>query len=205
MAGKQTKKKTSKKSPGKKKNKGGRPSKLPGIDYKQVELLAGFGLIDKQIAQVLNICEKTLNTYKKDKRFLQSIKRGKIKADLEVVKSLFKRATGYFYDEVTKEPMFVVKKVKGEQKKIVLKKELVVSKIVTKHVIPDVIADIYWTKNRMKKSQGYEDDWKDRQEVKHSGEVSDGRLEVLDGLRAINEKERKKVLSAISEALNKKK
>lgn len=207
MAKKQVKKKTSKKKPAvKKKDKGGRPSKLPDIDFKMVEELAGFGLIDVQIATILKISRSTLSLWKlKSNKFSDTIKRGKLKADLKVVKSLFKRANGYNYEEVTKEPTFVIKKINGEKKKICIDKKLIVTKIVTKHVIADTIAGIYWTKNRMKKKQGYEDDWKDKQEVEHSGDVGSGRLELLDVLRTVDEKDRKKILSVLNEAINKKK
>lgn len=190
-----------KKATTKKKNKGGRPSKLQTIDYEQVELLAGFGLIDKQIAQILKINERTFHRYKKSTKFCQSIKKGKLKANLEVVKSLYKRAVGYIYDEVTKEPVIVVKQEKGEQKKYVMKEELIITKVVTKQVVPDTIAGIYWTKNRMKMKQGYEDDWRDRQEIEHSGEIKSDRSEVIAGLTALSDKKKQKILKTIREAI----
>lgn len=72
--------------------KRGRPSKYPKINLKQVETLASRGLIDSEIAMILNISERTLNYYKKKKEFLQAIKKGKVKADLQIINSLFEKA-----------------------------------------------------------------------------------------------------------------
>lgn len=75
-----------------KKRKKGRPSKLEQIDLKQVEALAGLGLKDTEIANVLGVSEKTLNTYKKNPYFLQSLKTGKDKADANVARALYNNA-----------------------------------------------------------------------------------------------------------------
>ena len=74
--------------------KRGRPKKLENIDLAEVEKLAALGLTDEEISSWLNICRATLSNYKKDeKQFLDTIKRGKEKADANVVRSLYKRAT----------------------------------------------------------------------------------------------------------------
>ena len=190
-----------KKTTTKKKNKGGRPPALSSKNLEQIELLAGFGLIDRQIAQVLGICEKTLNNYKKKPEFLQSLKKGKLLADVEVIKSLHKRATGYTYDEVTREPVILEKVVGGKKKKKVESTKLVITKIVTKQVAPDTTAGIYWSKNRMKKDQGYKDDWRDKQELALSGEVKTDRSEVMAELGALDDKKKAKVLKVIREAM----
>ena len=76
------------------KKKAGQPSKYKTIDLAEVEKLGALGLTDQEIAEWLGICRATLSTYKKnEKEFLDSIKRGKQKADSQVVKSLYKRAT----------------------------------------------------------------------------------------------------------------
>ena len=79
----------------------GRPHKKPGAKRKpvptnleQIEILAGFGLTEEEIAAVLGVCRTTLVRWKKrSKDFEEALKRGKAKADLLIVKSLYSRAT----------------------------------------------------------------------------------------------------------------
>lgn len=63
--------------------------------------------------------------------------------DALVEKALYQRATGYVYEEVTKE---------------LIDGELQVKKVVQKQVAPDISAQIYWLKNRQP------DRWRDKQE-----------------------------------------
>lgn len=145
---------------GKKQPKGGRPSKyethvLPRMV--EIEGWARDGLIDEQIAKNLGVALSTFMTYKKKYPELSdALKRNKEVADREVENALFKRAVGYKYEEITRE----------------LKKDpdtdelsLVVTKVVTKEVVPDVTAQIFWLKNRKPK------EWRDRQEIEHSGDL----------------------------------
>jgi len=134
-----------------KKNKGGRPSKKDTISLTQLETLAGLGLTMEEMSQVLGINVDTLYTYQKDPKFSEVIKRGKVKADQKVVKSLYKRACGYKYDEVTQE---------------IREGELKVTKVVTKEIHPDTTAQIFWLKNRRS------NDWRDKQEMKVSGSLT---------------------------------
>lgn len=126
---------------GKNKKGAGRPSKKDNINFPQLlKMLASFGLTDKQISKAVGICEKTLNNYKKDKKIIQSLKKGKEISDKEVVKSLYKRALGYKYIETHKNKKGVIK-------------------IIEKEVSPDVLACIFWLKNRLP------NDWRDKREV----------------------------------------
>jgi len=71
----------------------GRPKKLKDISLKEVEKLAALGLTDEEIASWLGICRATLSNYKKqEKEFLDTIKRGKLKSDSNVIKSLYQKA-----------------------------------------------------------------------------------------------------------------
>jgi len=74
--------------------KRGRPPKYDKVDLSLVQSLASLGLIDKEIAIILDISERTLNYYKKKPEFLQSIKKGKLKADIQITKSLYNKAKG---------------------------------------------------------------------------------------------------------------
>jgi len=119
-----------------------------------VEAWARNGLTDEQIAKNLGISKDTFYKYKKEYTdFSDSLKRGKEVVDIEVENALLKRALGYKYDEVTKER----DKDTGE---------LVVTKVVTKEVVGDTTAQIYWLKNRKP------EDWRDKKEIEHSGNIS---------------------------------
>lgn len=138
------------------KRKAGQPSKISTIDLGLLERLAKQGLTDVQMAKVLGITEQTLNNYKKkDKKFFESLKKGKLVPNEEVKQSLFKRANGFSYTETTYEHIRI-----GKAKSPAIKvKEIV------KLVVPDVLAQIFWLTNRDK------DEWKHRQQLEHIGEV----------------------------------
>jgi transcriptional regulator with XRE-family HTH domain len=124
-----------------------RPTKYEDIDLIKIEKLAGYGLIDDEIADLLGIVRSTLSIWKKEhEEFSDALKRGKVRADTKVVKSLFKRATGYQFKEITRE---------------LRDDELTITKEVTKEIAPDPIAAIFWLKNRRPQ------DWKDKQIVDH--------------------------------------
>jgi hypothetical protein len=99
------------------------------------------GLTDIQIAHNMGISKDTFYTWKKRfPDFADVLKKGKEVVDREVENALFKRAMGYTYEE---------KHVENGQ----------VKKIITKEVVPDVTAQIFWLKNRKPKY------WRDRVET----------------------------------------
>lgn len=117
-----------------------------------IEGWARNGLSLVQIANNLGISFPSLIKYRESHiELLEVLKRGIDEADIEVENSLYKRAMGYRYDEVTLEG--------GVEKRRV-----------TKEVPPDVTAQIFWLKNR-KPAQ-----WRDRLNVdakmEHSGDVT---------------------------------
>lgn len=123
-----------------------------------VEAWARNGLTDEQIAKNLGISKDTFYKYKKEHTdFSDSLKRGKEVIDIEVENALLKRALGYKYNEVTKE--LIVDKETGEE-------ELKVTKVVTKEVVPDTTAQIFWLKNRKP------EDWRDKKDIEHSGDIN---------------------------------
>ena len=131
----------------KEKNKGGRPSKFDEKITANIELIKKyyrFGLTDRQVAQLIGITEQTLNNYKKEKEFFESLKNEKQIADMEVVASLYKRATGYEYDEIYQEGS-----PDGKDSGIKIK----TIKKTRKHIAADTTAIIYWLRNR----QGWRD------------------------------------------------
>lgn len=160
---------------------------INGITLDQIEKLAQFGLTDAQISQVLKISEASLNNYKKQfPEFYEVLKRGKIVADLEVYKSLFKSACGYEYTErkvkyepapsVIRNPNYNPKK-KGSKEFIPNpdKKPILVEVNETvKHVQPNPTSIIFWSINRMKLRRG--DLHKDNSGALQSEEVEQLRL-----------------------------
>ena len=106
----------------------------------QVYKLCLLGATDKQIANIFNVSEQTINTWKeKEPEFLESLKEGKLFADANVSKSLYERANGYVTTE----------------------ERLVDGVVITlrKYHPPDPTSMIFWLKNRQPTH------WRDKQEI----------------------------------------
>ena len=102
------------------------------------------GLTDEDIAKKININVSTLYEWKnKYPEINEALKNGKEIADIAVENALYKRAVGYTYIEQTKELQTVIDPDTGQKTQ-----KLVVTKEVTKEVIPDTTAQIYWLSNR---------------------------------------------------------
>jgi cell fate (sporulation/competence/biofilm development) regulator YmcA (YheA/YmcA/DUF963 family) len=111
----------------------GQPTKYK-IEYnEQVEKLCKLGATDKEIGDFFNVTETTINNWKiKEPEFFESIKRGKIEADMNVADSLYKRAMGYEHDEVH------ITSFQGE----------ITKTPIVKHYAPDTTAIMAWLNNR---------------------------------------------------------
>lgn len=108
------------------------------------------GLTYQQIADNMRINVTTLRDWRKAYPSIDSaLKESADIADRHVENALYKRALGYTYDEVTQE--LRLNKETGEER-------FVETRRVTKQVLPDVTAQIYWLKNRKPK------DWRDKRE-----------------------------------------
>lgn len=115
----------------------------------KLEGWARDGLTDEQIAENMGISRSTLNAWKnKYSDVSDTLKKGKEVVDRQVENALLKRALGYKYDEVT---------VEGG----------VETKRVTKEVVPDTTAQIFWLKNRKRES------WADRQNIELSQPIDE--------------------------------
>jgi len=124
-----------------------------------VEDMARQGATDIEIARALGIGLTSFYAYaRRHAPFAEALKRGKRPVDVKVENDLLKRACGYFYDEVTRE----VRQVAFEEDGTPVM-GMVVTKRVTKHVVPDVTAQIFWLKNRRP------DRWRDKRDVEVSG------------------------------------
>jgi hypothetical protein len=104
------------------------------LNLDAVEKLYSTGLIEKDIASVLGLSERTINRYKANDRFKAVVTSGRKVASGRVVRSLYQRALGYNYAEVTMEPVIEQHQENGEKKKICTDPTLRVTKTVIKHV-----------------------------------------------------------------------
>lgn len=125
----------------------------------QLEGWAREGLTDEQIAHNMGICRDTLIQWKKKYSDISdTLKKGKEVVDLQVENALLKRALGYRYDEITMENGIETKRV-------------------TKEVVPDTTAQIFWLKNRRP------DKWRDKQDLQVSGALETEQSKLDDLIR----------------------
>lgn len=123
----------------------------------KVQGWARDGLSNEQIAHNMGVSAKTLCEWQnRFGEFRNALKKGKEVVDREVENALLKRALGYEYDEVTQEP--ATDKDTGIT-------EMRVTKRVTKQIVPDVTAQIFWLKNRKP------NEFRDKRDVDLSGHV----------------------------------
>ena len=149
----------------------GRPTDYDVSYPEKVFKLCLLGATDAEIADFFEIAESTLYLWKQEHtEFSEAIKRGKITADAEVANSLFKRANGYQYDEVTYEKIGDGddKVEVGEAGLETVKQDKYKKKVVTKEVAPDVAAQNIWLKNRRSRVKDGALKWADKHE--HTGE-----------------------------------
>lgn len=125
---------------------------------KEIEHWCRDGMTEDEVRRRLGVAMSTFSKYKNEKTELsEALKRGKQEADYEVEDALFKRATGFTYEEVTQEAIWNPREGRHE---------LIVSKKVKKNQPPDTTAAIFWLKNRQP------DKWRDKQDIEHSGGVT---------------------------------
>ena len=105
----------------------GRPSERERVDLNQVEAVASLGYTDEEIARTLGVARSTLSRWKDDEQFQDTLKRGKLKADVKVIQSLYNKAIG--------KRVIVKQTQKGPVEQVI-------------QVDPDTTAIIFWLKNR---------------------------------------------------------
>ena len=130
-----------------------------------IEGWARDGLTNEQIAHNIGVNIDTLFEWRK--RFpeiSEALKNGREVADRTVENALYKKATGYEYEEVTEELRF--DKATGE-------KRMVVTKRVKKTVPPDTAAQIFWLKNRKP------GEWRDKRDVEMTGSAA---VQIIDDI-----------------------
>lgn len=135
-------------------------------------LLEGWarnGLTDKQIAKNIGISEQTLNVWKnRFPSFSESLKRGKEVVDIMVENAMLKSALGHVV-KVKKPIKLKTEKQKVGEGKIVEERVEYVEEEV--YIKPEVVAQIFWLKNRRMKI------WRDHPE---NDELIDARIEHID-------------------------
>lgn len=132
------------------KNQGGRPTKYHK-DYcpRLAELMAGAGMVEKDIAERMGIAESTLNKWKLEHpEFAAALVRGKEEPTRMVEGALLKRALGYEFDEVTQQ---------RDSAGVVTRTWLH-----RKHISPDTGAIVFYLINRLSER------WRDKKEITHS-------------------------------------
>ena len=139
--------------------KTGRPSDYKDSFPEQARKLCCLGATDQELADFFDVDVRTIYRWKHEHdAFCQALKAGKDEADERVERSLYQRAIGYEQDEVkifmpagADEPVYAPYRAK---------------------VAPDTTAAIFWLKNRRSK------EWRDKQEVEHSGGVKVERVQI---------------------------
>jgi len=111
-----------------------RPSKFKPEFVEQARKLANLGATDREIADFLEVDERTINRWKSDyPEFCQSLKVGKEAADDRVEQALYRRALGYSHDAIK-----IAVNAQGEVTQVPF----------VEHHAPDTTAAIFWLKNR---------------------------------------------------------
>ena len=142
---------TKKKPSDKLKKKGRKSLYKPEFHPKKAGELALMGKTNPEIGKILGVTVETLNQWRKQfPEFSEAIKGNKDQADAPVVKSLYQRALGYEYTEIS---------VKEDPERGTITTTTI------KNVAPDVTAQIFWLKNRQSK------DWRDKHDIEHTGNI----------------------------------
>ena len=79
---------------------GTKPVKWNENKIKIAYFLALMGCTDTEMAEVMEVSIHTINLWKRERpEFTEALTKGKIGADVKVLKAFYKRATGYHYKE----------------------------------------------------------------------------------------------------------
>jgi DNA-binding XRE family transcriptional regulator len=136
---------------------GGRPTAFKKEYRDQAIKLCKLGATNADLADFFGVTTQTICNWKKNNQeFFDAIKTAKQIADDKVQASLYRLATGFEYK--AQKPM-VVNQGMGEGSEIQLAEY-------TEMVTPNPTAIIFWLKNRRPA------EWRDRQEVEHSGSIA---------------------------------
>jgi hypothetical protein len=128
----------------------GRPTDYQPEYAAQARKLCEFGATDIELADFFEVDVRTIYRWRNsNEEFCQAVKVGKEACDDRVERSLFQRAVGYTF----------------ESEKVFQFQGQIVRTGTREHVPPDAGAAMNWLKNR----RG--DQWRDKQEHEHSGQI----------------------------------
>lgn len=138
----------------------GRPTKYnPKLHPVLARWMARCGLTDEQMASELGIGRRTLAAWKgRHPEFAEALREGKAYPDAIVEESLYRRATGYEYEEVQVERLAIETDGEAQEQGAPVR-----VRRTRKHVVPDTVAQIFWLKNRQPQR------WRDKQEHELTG------------------------------------
>ena len=138
----------------------GRPTEYKEEYCEQAERLCKLGATDKDLASFFDVCEATINNWKTDyPEFLESIKAGKILADVKVANNLFEGCTDRV---VTEQQAFKLKTVEWKDGKKIETEKIEIVEL--EKVIPaDFRNQQFWLKNRNPER------WREKTDIEHSG------------------------------------
>lgn len=134
--------------PGNKYGEGeGRPTKYDESYDKLAYNYCLLGATDKQLAKFLGVCEATINNWKETQpSFLESLRAGKVIADIDVAKSLYEACKGAV---VVKQKEVRLKEVHEGTGKLIDRVEIV---DLVEQLPGDVNAMKFWLTNRQKEN-----------------------------------------------------
>jgi len=137
----------------------GRPSAYKEVYNEQSYKLCLLGATDKNLADFFEVCEATINNWKiQYPEFLESIRKGKQLADMEVANSLYNTTQDRIVIEQT--PFKLKEVTYKEGKRIEIEKIEIVE--VEKVIPADFRSQQFWLKNRKS------DSWRDKQDIDHT-------------------------------------
>lgn len=147
-------------TPKKEPKKRGAPSAYKPEYNEQAYKLCLLGATDKDIADFFGVVESTVNKWKVDyPKFSESIKEGKMIADMEVAHTMFKSTQDR---EVVEMKAIKVKEVSYNKQGKRVEKETIQLAPETKFVPGDFRSQSLWLRNRQP------DKWRDKQEIDHT-------------------------------------
>lgn len=125
------------------------PRKRKKVDLTHVERLASAGLTEHQMCLALDITPNQLKGWKGRAEFKEALKRGRDQRNEHVERTLYQRATGFVYEELTYEAQPLIP-ARGNQKAVYdPTAELIVVRRVVKTAIPDTMALMFFLNNNL--------------------------------------------------------